>query len=153
MDRFTKLRELGAGGYGAAFLVKRNTDAKEFVIKEVQEIKPCEKDYATEEATKMKELRHVNIVRYEDAWFNEDETTFYILMEYCDQGDMQKCIQDTNGCFFSERKIVAWALQICNALKHCHDRNVLHRDLKVHLFRIEISLIVQKGCKFHDVKR
>ena len=31
---------------------------------------------------------------------------------------------------FSEEMVLSWFTQICMALKHVHDRKILHRDLK-----------------------
>lgn len=32
--------------------------------------------------------------------------------------------------YFTEDQILYWFTQICLALKHCHDRKILHRDIK-----------------------
>lgn len=32
--------------------------------------------------------------------------------------------------YFPEELVLSWFTQICLALKHCHDRKILHRDLK-----------------------
>ena len=45
-------------------------------------------------------------------------------------GDLQKRIQDQNGRFFNQDLILDWFTQICLAMKHVHDRKILHRDLK-----------------------
>lgn len=34
------------------------------------------------------------------------------------------------GVLFSERQILTWFVQMALALKHVHDRKILHRDLK-----------------------
>lgn len=38
--------------------------------------------------------------------------------------------QKQSGRGFSERLILDWFVQICLAMKHVHDRKILHRDLK-----------------------
>ena len=136
MDRFKRIREIGGGGFGEAYLVERKTDGKKFVIKDIVTDTLDEQGiaFAQEEATKMQNLTHANIVRYEDAWRDERDEHFYILMEYCESGDLEdhirRQVKEMEGCHFSEKKIVNWFGQICAALKHCHDRNVLHRDIK-----------------------
>jgi NIMA (never in mitosis gene a)-related kinase len=45
-------------------------------------------------------------------------------------GDLGKKIQEIKGSRFSENQILDWFTQICLALKHVHDRKILHRDLK-----------------------
>ena len=54
-------------------------------------------------------------------------------MDYADGGDLQKKIKEAkeNGMsYLTEDQILNWFTQICLAMKHCHDRKILHRDLK-----------------------
>ena len=61
-------------------------------------------------------------------------------MDYADGGDLAKKISDLQTRnkgkpeaardYFSEEQILHWFTQICLALKHCHDRKIMHRDIK-----------------------
>jgi NIMA (never in mitosis gene a)-related kinase len=59
-------------------------------------------------------------------------------MDYADNGDLQTKVKDKHKFkpksgvldYFSEDQVLNWFTQICLALKHCHDRKILHRDLK-----------------------
>lgn len=51
-------------------------------------------------------------------------------MDYCDGGDLHSRIQAQRGILFTEDQILDWFIQITLALKHVHDRKVLHRDIK-----------------------
>ena len=51
-------------------------------------------------------------------------------MDFCDGGDLHSRIQTQRGILFTEEQIVDWFVQITLALKHVHDRKVLHRDIK-----------------------
>jgi NIMA (never in mitosis gene a)-related kinase len=51
-------------------------------------------------------------------------------MDYCDGGDLHSRIQAQRGILFTEDQILDWFVQITLALKHVHDRKVLHRDIK-----------------------
>jgi serine/threonine protein kinase len=61
-------------------------------------------------------------------------------MDYCDGGDLHSRIQAQHGILFNEDQILDWFVQITLALKHVHDRKVLHRDIK--------SQVKQKKMKF-----
>ena len=68
--------------------MKRNKDGKKFVIKEFRGIEPSEMDFMKESAYKFEGLRHSNIVKCEDAWFNDDEllclvTACHWAIDYC----------------------------------------------------------------------
>jgi serine/threonine protein kinase len=51
-------------------------------------------------------------------------------MDYCDGGDLYNKIHTMRGVPISEEQILDWFVQITLALKHVHDRKILHRDLK-----------------------
>uniref|UniRef100_A0A2K6EZ86 non-specific serine/threonine protein kinase n=1 Tax=Propithecus coquereli TaxID=379532 RepID=A0A2K6EZ86_PROCO len=56
--------------------------------------------------------------------------SLYIVMDYCEGGDLFKRINAQKGILFQEDQILDWFVQICLALKHVHDRKILHRDIK-----------------------
>jgi len=53
-------------------------------------------------------------------------------MEYAECGDLSKSIvaKKSQKQFFDENQILDWFTQICLAMKHVHDRKILHRDIK-----------------------
>ena len=143
MENYKKIRELGEGGFGTAYLVERTSDEVKFVIKEIRVIGLTESElnYVEEEAIKMINLRQLNVVKYEAHWFDAKTPpeTLYIVMEYCDSGDLSQKIREAKGCFFHERKIVGWFEQMCAAIKQCHDRQIIHRDLKAENFFLTMN--------------
>ncbi|XP_043988696.1 serine/threonine-protein kinase Nek5-like isoform X11 [Gambusia affinis] len=87
-----------------------------------------EKEASKKEVTLLSQMKHPNIVSF-IATFQE-QGSLYIVMEYCDGGDLLKKISMQRGIPFSEAQIVDWFIQICLGLKHIHDRKILHRDIK-----------------------
>ncbi|XP_042077083.1 serine/threonine-protein kinase Nek1 [Haplochromis burtoni] len=73
-------------------------------------------------------MSHPNIVQYKESF--EEGGCLYIVMDYCEGGDLFKKINSQKGVLFSEAQILDWFVQICLALKHVHDRKILHRDIK-----------------------
>ena len=55
-------------------------------------------------------------------------------MEFCEGGDLSEKIKKQNGVLFGEEQILDWFCQTCLAVRYCHDRKILHRDIKVHKF-------------------
>ncbi|KAG7277518.1 hypothetical protein CRUP_030680, partial [Coryphaenoides rupestris] len=51
-------------------------------------------------------------------------------MDYCEGGDLFRKINSQRGGPFPEEQVLDWFVQICLALKHVHDRKILHRDIK-----------------------
>ena len=53
-----------------------------------------------------------------------------IAMEWAQEGDLFGALKKQRGTLLPEDQILDWFVQICLALKHVHDRKVLHRDIK-----------------------
>ena len=51
-------------------------------------------------------------------------------MSYAEGGDLSKKIKEAKGVHFHESIILGWFTQVSLALKHIHERKVIHRDLK-----------------------
>lgn len=54
-------------------------------------------------------------------------------MGYCEGGDLHSRLKTHGDSFLPETKVVEWFVQIALGLQYLHDRNILHRDLKVSL--------------------
>lgn len=87
-----------------------------------------EKEEARKEVAVLAQMKHPNIVSYVDSF--EELGNLFIIMDYCDGGDLHGRIKAQRGVYFSEDQIIDWFVQITLALKHVHDRKILHRDLK-----------------------
>ena len=60
-------------------------------------------------------------------------------------GDLFQVIQSANGRHFKEDLILDWFIQIALALKHVHDNNILHRDLKTQNIFVTKQNIIKLG--------
>ncbi|CAK6983996.1 serine/threonine-protein kinase Nek1-like, partial [Scomber scombrus] len=87
-----------------------------------------EKQKAQQEVEVLSNMSHPFIVQYKESF--EERSCLCIVMDYCEGGDLYKKIKSQKGKLFSEEQIMDWFVQICLALKHIHDRNILHRDIK-----------------------
>jgi NIMA (never in mitosis gene a)-related kinase len=66
-----------------------------------------EKQQLVSEVNILRELKHPNIVRYYDRIIDKDQAKIYIVMEYCEGGDMAALIKKhkREKEFVSEEKI------------------------------------------------
>lgn len=80
------------------------------------------------EARAVARLSHPNIVNVYDV--GQEEETHYLVMEFVDGEDLKTVIR-REGCLTPPRA-VAIALQICDALAHAHQHQIIHRDVKPH---------------------
>ncbi|NXH88597.1 NEK2 kinase, partial [Edolisoma coerulescens] len=140
-DDYEVLLTIGSGSYGKCRKVRRKADGKILVWKELDygTMTESEKQMLVSEVNLLRELRHPNIVRYYDRIIDRSSTTLYIVMEYCDGGDLASLIakraRERHVKHFLEESFVLRVLtQLTLALKECHRRSdggvTVHRDLK-----------------------
>ncbi|XP_054644994.1 serine/threonine-protein kinase Nek1 isoform X3 [Dunckerocampus dactyliophorus] len=130
MDKYVKVKKIGEGSFGKAALVKSKEDGHQYVIKEISisGMSAKERQESRKEVAVLANMSHPNIVQYKESF--EEGGCLYIVMDYCEGGDLFKKINSQRGILFSEEQILDWFVQICLAIKHIHDRKILHRDIK-----------------------
>uniref|UniRef100_G1P714 non-specific serine/threonine protein kinase n=1 Tax=Myotis lucifugus TaxID=59463 RepID=G1P714_MYOLU len=130
MEKYARLQKIGEGSFGKAILVKSTEDGKQYVIKEINisRMSNKEREESRREVAVLANMKHPNIVQYRESF--EENGSLYIVMDYCEGGDLFKRINTQKGILFQEDQILDWFVQICLALKHVHDRKILHRDIK-----------------------
>lgn len=69
-------------------------------------------------------------MKYYDCF--QENHNLYIIMEYADNGDLAGLIEEhkQTGEPFQEKDVLFYFVQLLLAMKHVHDRKILHRDLK-----------------------
>ncbi|KAG5846316.1 hypothetical protein ANANG_G00113650 [Anguilla anguilla] len=139
VEDYEVLYTIGSGSYGKCQKIRRKSDGKLLVWKELDygTMAEAEKQMLVSEVNLLRELKHPNIVRYYDRIIDRGNTTLYIVMEYCEGGDLSglltRCIKERR--YLDEDFILRVLAQLALALKECHRRSdgghtVLHRDLK-----------------------
>ncbi|XDV11440.1 hypothetical protein PO909_000379 [Leuciscus waleckii] len=127
---YTIEKQLGRGISGIAFLVK-DADGDLYVVKQMNSRDGKELDSVKNEVEILKTLQFGFIVSYLDSFEDKEAGRIYIVMEYCEGGDLSKIMEkQKNERFFEEKQILDWLVQICLALQHLHEKNILHRDIK-----------------------
>ncbi|KAE9047390.1 Serine/threonine-protein kinase [Phytophthora rubi] len=141
MDAYEQVRIIGKGSFGVVTQIVRKSDRKMLVWKEVNygAMSEKEKQLIVSEVNILRELRHPHIVRYLDRVIDKQATKIYIVMEYCEGGDLGQFIKrkKREGSYIEEGFIWHIFTHIFLALKECHRhregnaiRPILHRDIK-----------------------
>nr|XP_027782977.1 serine/threonine-protein kinase Nek1 [Marmota flaviventris] len=130
MEKYARVQKIGEGSFGKAILVESTEDGRQYVIKEINisGMSSKEREESRREVAVLANMKHPNIVQYRESF--EENGSLYIVMDYCEGGDLFKRINAQKGILFQEDQILDWFVQICLALKHVHDRKILHRDIK-----------------------
>lgn len=129
MEDYTVLRVIGQGSFGRALLVRQESSNQKFAMKEVRLPKSFpDTQNSRREAVLLAKMKHPNIVAFKESF--EAEGHLYIVMEYCDGGDLMQKIKQQKGKLLPEDMILNWFIQICLGVNHIHKKRVLHRDIK-----------------------
>lgn len=141
MDKYEVKKIVGEGSYGKALLCGRKVDRKLCIIKQISigKLSKKEQKMTQQEADLLKNLHHPNIVQFWDSFFTGNN--LYIVMEFADGGDLDTYIKNHQkrnmGREMPEAQVLNLFVQLCLAIKHIHDRKILHRDLKSQVPMIE----------------
>ncbi|KAM3872174.1 serine/threonine-protein kinase Nek2-like [Diretmus argenteus] len=138
VEDYEVLYTIGTGSFGKCQKIQRKSDGKILLWKEVYygNMSERKKRRLESEVNILRELKHPNIVRYQEHIIDETNAKLYIVMEHCKGGDLSslitRCIMERR---YLEKFILQVVVQLTLALKQCHRQRdggatVLHRDLK-----------------------
>ncbi|XP_070594751.1 serine/threonine-protein kinase Nek4 isoform X5 [Erythrolamprus reginae] len=146
LGEYTLVRVVGKGSYGEVSLVRHRHDGKQYVIKRlnVKHASSRERKAAEQEAQLLSQLKHPNIVTYRESW-EGDDGLLYIVMGFCEGGDLYHKLKEQKGQLLPESQVVEWLVQIAMALQYLHEKHILHRDLKTQNVFLTRSNIIKVG--------
>lgn len=75
-----------------------------------------ERRAAEQEAQLLSQLKHPNIVTYRESW-QGDDGHLYIVMGFCEGGDLYHKLKEQKGKLLPENQVVEWFVQIAMALQ------------------------------------
>ncbi|MGB9846111.1 MAG: Stk1 family PASTA domain-containing Ser/Thr kinase [Desulfotomaculales bacterium] len=130
-NRYEIIEELGGGGMALVYKGRDRFLNRLVTIKILRPEFTADKDFIAcfqREAQAIARLSHPNIVSIYDV--GQEDSIYFLVMEYV-HGDNLKAIVKKEGPLAPE-KAVRIALQICEALAHAHENNIIHRDVKPH---------------------
>ncbi|KAL6771134.1 CNK1B [Auxenochlorella protothecoides x Auxenochlorella symbiontica] len=132
LKHFHIVKELGSGSYSHVYQVQRVDDGREYALKatDMSKLSSVERISLVEEIRYLASLSHPNIVRYYEAFV--EEQWLCIITELVLGGDVATLIENTRNAhsFVPEDSIWSIFLQTALALEELHNCKILHRDVK-----------------------
>lgn len=128
-SKYEMLKEIGRGGMGIVYEGLNKQLGKHVAIKKMREeiaVNPREKKRFMDEAIKVAELHHPNIVDIYDIY--EEGGSVYLVFEHIDGEPLDALLIRENR--LQPAKAAEIALGVCGALDHAHSKKIIHRDIK-----------------------
>ena len=131
LEDYTKVKELGVGGFGEVYLARHNRTGELVAIKTLLPqvaVKPYMKEMFLREIKNTKMLDHPNLVRLKDFGCSDD--VFFFVMEYCSCGSVSDLIEVRQGKL-TLNEATDIILQVLDGLSYAHtELGLVHRDIK-----------------------
>ncbi|KAF5736111.1 hypothetical protein HS088_TW14G00246 [Tripterygium wilfordii] len=167
-DRYDLVRDIGAGNFGVARLMRDKVTKELVAVKYIErgdkvlytkltsyknQIYPlylelsgiCIDENVRREIINHRSLRHPNIVRFKEVILTP--THLAIVMEYASGGELFERI--CNAVRFSEDEARFFFQQLISGVSYCHAMQVCHRDLKLENTLLDGSVAPRlKICDF-----
>ena len=156
-------RIIGKGKYGKCYLLTSEQDNKEYagkflskktINKENEELNLSESKKNIKEKRILRakkdliseikihqDLNHPNIVKLYEKFENDEY--MYLILEYCSKGNLNKLLEEKKH--LKEIEVQNYIRQLINALKYLHERNIIHRDLKLENIFLTDNMVLKLG--------
>ena len=143
LEKYSKIEKVGEGTYGVVYKCQNKETKKLVALKKIRLENEDEgmPSTAIREISILKQLHHPNIVNLLDLIHGEKK--LYLVFEFLDH-DLKKYL-NLNGSPLSPQLVKSYLYQILLAIKYCHSKRILHRDLKPQNLLIDKNGIIKVG--------
>ena len=130
LDNYEILSILGEGTFGIVKLAQDKKTKEKVAIKilEKKKIKAEEdKRRVKTEIEILQRMSHINVIKTKKIL--KDLENIYIIMEYCEKGELFHHIE--KEICLSNDEAASYFYQLINGLEYIHQKGIVHRDLKL----------------------
>ncbi|GAB4835902.1 hypothetical protein Ancab_000821 [Ancistrocladus abbreviatus] len=129
-DSFEKIDKIGQGTYSNVYKARDSLTGKIVALKKVR-FDNLEKEsvkFMAREILILRTLDHPNVVKLEGLVTSRMSCSLYLVFEYMEH-DLAG-LAASPEIKFTESQVKCYMKQLLSGLEHCHNRGVLHRDIK-----------------------
>ena len=130
---------IGKGSFGVVYKAVNKKTSQVVAIKEIDYDNDEELNDIMSEIHLLKNLNHVNIVKYHG--FIQKMDTLYIILEYCSRGSLKKLL--TPSRVIPELEAKSYIRQTLQGLVYLHEQGVIHRDIKAANLLLDSNNVVK----------
>lgn len=141
IGKYKLVRTIGKGNFAKVKLAKHMPTGQEVAIKIIDktQLNPSSLQKLFREVRIMKYLDHPNIVKLYEVI--ESEKTLYLVMEYASGGEVFDYLVAHGR--MKEKEARVKFRQILSAVQYCHQKHVIHRDLKAENLLLDENLNIK----------
>lgn len=129
-DTFEKIDKIGQGTYSNVYKARDTITGKIVALKKVRfdNLEPESVRFMAREIIILRRLDHPNVIKLEGLVTSRMSCSLYLVFEYMEH-DLAG-LAASPDIKFSEAQVKCYVHQLLSGLEHCHNRHVLHRDIK-----------------------
>ncbi|RZB49513.1 probable serine/threonine-protein kinase At1g54610 isoform X2 [Glycine soja] len=129
-DTFEKIDKIGQGTYSNVYKAKDMMTGKIVALKKVRfdNWEPESVKFMAREILILRRLDHPNVVKLQGLVTSRMSCSLYLVFDYMEH-DLAG-LAASPGIRFTEPQVKCYMHQLLSGLEHCHNRRVLHRDIK-----------------------
>ncbi|CAL4914389.1 unnamed protein product [Urochloa decumbens] len=129
-DSFEKIDKIGQGTYSNVYKARDTVSGKIVALKKVRfdNLEPESVRFMAREILILRRLDHPNVVKLDGLVTSRMSCSLYLVFEYMEH-DLAG-LAASPDIKFTEPQVKCYMHQLLSGLEHCHDRGVLHRDIK-----------------------
>jgi len=141
IGKYRLIKTIGKGNFAKVKLAKHVPTGREVAIKIIDktQLNPSSLQKLFREVRIMKLLDHPNIVKLFEVI--ETEKTLYLVMEYASGGEVFDYLVAHGR--MKEKEARAKFRQIISAVQYCHQKNIVHRDLKAENLLLDADMNIK----------
>ncbi|XP_068582960.1 serine/threonine-protein kinase MARK1 isoform X1 [Cebidichthys violaceus] len=141
VGNYRLLKTIGKGNFAKVKLAKHTLTGREVAIKIIDktQLNPTSLQKLFREVSVMKILNHPNIVKLFEVI--ETEKTLYLVMEYASGGEVFDYLVAHGR--MKEKEARAKFRQIVSAVEYCHQKRIVHRDLKAENLLLDADMNIK----------
>ncbi|XP_059632677.1 probable serine/threonine-protein kinase At1g54610 [Cornus florida] len=129
-DTFEKLNKIGQGTYSNVYKARDIITGKIVALKKVRfdNLEPESVKFMAREILILRRLDHPNVLKLEGLATSRMSCSLYLVLDYMEH-DLAG-LAASPEISFTEPQVKCYMHQLLSGLEHCHNRHVLHRDIK-----------------------
>ena len=145
LDNYEKINRVGKGSYSTVYKVKNKHTNLIRAMKVIPKNFQKDNKEIMREINILKNLDHPNVMKIFE--FLEDDTNYYLIQEFCDEGDLETALDKKKVyCEFLVKFIM---YQVFLAINYLHSNNIVHQDIK----KKNISIIKLDEEKENNIQK